>query len=162
MRAFRLFVLLIFIYLVQIIIVSKLAVFGVRADILLVFTAICAVMFGAEGGFLIGLFCGFVQDVFGGAFYIHTISKGILGFLIGTLKESILGTEEAVVLIAVFAATISNFIFELLLLFFFFGKPLASPWPLLMTLIISCLYNMALTLIFYPAVKYSSGYFVVE
>lgn len=153
---------LILIYLVQVIVIARFAIFGVRADLLLIVSTLFAVTFGAEKGFMIGAVCGFIQDIFGGMFYINTISKGLLGFLVGTFKESVLGTEEAVALIAVFVATVTNFIFEIVLLFFFFGRPIASPGVLFSTLILACLYNSILTPVLYPLVRLSTQYLVAE
>ena len=160
MKIFRLVIFLILVYLLQVIVISRFAVLGVAANLPLIVTALFAVTFGAEKGFIVGLICGLIQDILGGGFYINTISFGLLGFLIGTFKESVLGTEEAVSLAAVIAATVTAFVFELLLLFFFFGKPLGSPISILITLAISCLYNSVITPVLYPAIKLSSRYLI--
>jgi rod shape-determining protein MreD len=156
MKAFKIALLIFLVYLFQITVASRLSVFGVKADLLLIITTLFAVTYGAENGFLIGLFCGLVQDVFGGSFYMFTISKALLGFLIGTFKESVFGTEEGVALTAVFVASVTNFILETVILFFFFGKPIASLFALAVTLVISCLYNSLLAPLFYPMVKFTS------
>jgi len=162
MRIFRFFFFLLLIYLLQVIIVSRFAVFGVKADLFLVMTALFAVNLGAERGFVIGLLCGIIQDIFGTSFYFHSATMAILGFLVGTFKESIIGTEEGIALTAVIAATVTNFLLQLLLLFFFFGKPLASPLILLGVLVVSCFYNSLLAFIFNPLVKFSTRFLVAE
>jgi len=156
MKIFKIVSSIILIYLLQVTIFSRLTVFGVKADLLLIFTTLFAVTYGAENGFLIGLLCGLVQDVLGGSFYIQAFSKAILGFLMGTFKESVFGTEEGVALTAVFVATVTNFILETVMLFFFFGKPFASPLVLAEVLVISSLYNSLLSPLFYPIVKFAS------
>jgi rod shape-determining protein MreD len=156
MKTLKIALAIILVYLLQVTVISRLSVFGVRADLLLIITTLFAVTYGAENGFLIGLICGLVQDVFGGSFYMQAVSKAILGFLIGTFKESVFGTEESVAFIAVFVATVTNFILEAVILFFFFGRPFASPLILAVTLIISCAYNSLLAPLFYPIVKYTS------
>jgi rod shape-determining protein MreD len=155
MKILKLFAFLLFFYLLQITVFSRFEVLGVRPDILLIVTTLLAVTYGAEEGFVVGILCGIISDIFGGLFYINTVSKGLLGFLVGTFKESVLGTEEAVSLTAVLAATMTNFIIELLLLFFFFGKPIASIPVILITLTVSCFYNGILSVIFVPALKWS-------
>jgi hypothetical protein len=75
----------------------------------------------------------------------------------GTFKESVFGTEEGVALTAVFVATVTNFILQAVILFFFFGRPFASPLTLAATLIISTMYNSLLAPLFYPLVKFTSG-----
>jgi len=156
MKILKIVLSIILVYLLQVTIVSRLSVFGVKADLLLIITTLFAVTYGAEDGFLMGLFCGLVQDMFGGSFYMHSLSKALLGFLMGTFKESVFGTEEGVALTAVSVATITNFIMEAIFLFFFFGRPLASPLTLIIALIISCLYNSLLAPLFYPIVKFTS------
>jgi len=156
MKLLKIALSILLIYLFQITIISRLSVFGVKADLLLIVTTLFAVTYGAEEGFLMGLFCGLVQDIFGGSFYMQTVSKAVLGFLIGTFKESVFGTEEGVALTAVAVATVTNFILELTMLFFFFGRPIASPLALMSALIISCLYNSLLAPVFFPMVKFGS------
>lgn len=156
MKALKIALSIIIVYLFQVTIMSRLTVFGVKADLLLIITALFAVVYGPENGFLVGMFCGLVQDVFGGTFYMHILSKALLGFLMGTFKESVFGTEEGVALTAVLVATVTGFFLDAVLLFFFFEKPFASPFVLLITLIISCIYNSALSPLFYPVVKASS------
>jgi rod shape-determining protein MreD len=153
MRALKLILLLAGAYLLQTVVASKFAFFGVRVDILLIITTLYAVSYGPEDGFIFGLLCGLIQDVFGSGLYFNAISKSLLGFLVGTFKESVLGTEEAVAISAVSVATVTNFIFEMMIMFFFFGKPLASPVVLIATLAISCIYNSILTPVFYKAMK---------
>jgi len=156
MKLLKIALSILLIYLFQVTIFSRLSVFGVKADILLIVTTLFAVTYGAEEGFLMGLYCGLVQDIFGGSFYMQTVSKAVLGFLIGTFKESVFGTEEGVALTAVAVATVTNFILELMMLFFFFGRPIASPLALMSALIISCLYNSLLAPIFFPMVKFGA------
>ncbi len=156
MRYLKLSGVFLLIYLIQTTVVSRFAVLGVKPDLLLVATALYAVAFGAEKGLVTGVVCGLIQDLFSGFFFMHTITKGLLGFLIGTLKESILGTEEAVVLSAVVTATATSFIFEFILLFFFFGKPLSSVWVLLITLFISCVYNGLIAFAVAPVIRWTS------
>jgi rod shape-determining protein MreD len=162
MKVFKLFVLIMLAYLVQTIVISRFAILGVRADLLLIITALYAVTFGAEKGFLVGILCGSIQDIFGTTFFAHTIPFALLGFLIGTFKESVFGTEESVAFTAVSVAAVTNYVFELLFLFFFFGRPIASPLILLATLVISCLYNSLLAPLIYPLIRSSSQFLIAE
>ena len=162
MKAAKLFLIIAFIYVLQAVVVSRFTIFGVKADMLLIVTAISAVTFGAEKGFLVGLCCGIVQDVLGGSLYLHTISKAVLGFIVGTFKESVFGTEEMVALSAVLVATITNYLLELMLLFFFFGKPIASLLVIITSLAISCLLNSIIAPLLYPAVRFGSKLLVAE
>ena len=87
---------------------------------------------------------------------------GLLGLLIGTFKESVFGTEETVAFTAVLAATVTNYVFEFALLFFFFGKPVASVRILMITLILSCIMNSILAPFVYSTVKASSNFITAE
>ncbi len=144
------------VYLLQVAIVPRFAVFGVGPDLFVIVITLFSVAYGAESGFLTGFFCGLVQDIFVGPFYFHSVTRSLLGFLMGTFKESVFGTEEGVAFTAVAVATVTNFILEAVTLFFFFGRPLASPLSLAAVLIISCIYNSALAPLFYPLVKSGS------
>lgn len=157
MRSFRVALIIFSVYLLQTIIASRFPVFGVRVDLLLVFTTLFAVYYGPEQGFMAGLICGITQDIFGTGPFFNAISKSLMGFLVGTFKESVLGTEEAVAVTAVAVATITNFILELMIMFFFFGKPLASIGVLFATLLLSCLYNSALAPVMYMLIKALPG-----
>ncbi len=153
MRSLRLVLLVVLAYLLQTIVLSRFPVFGIRSDLLLILTTLIAVGYGPEAGFVTGLFCGFTQDVLGTGFFFNSLSKSLLGFLVGTFKESVLGTEEAVAVTAVAVATVTNFIFELVMMFFFFGRPVASVGVLFATLVISTVYNCALAPLIYMALK---------
>jgi len=161
MKAIKFIGFLLFVYLFQIIIVSRFAFFGVKADLPLIVTTLFAVTYGTEQGFLTGFALGFIQDMLGGIIYMNTFSRAILGFLVGTFKESVLGTEETVAVSAVLVATVTNFLIELMILFYFFGKPMASPLTLLITLLISCVFNSILSPVLYPIVRYT-GRLVAE
>jgi len=162
MRIFRIIVLFICLYLIQTVVVSRAAIFGVKADMMLVVSTLFAVNFGAEAGAICGLISGAVLDVFGVSHLFYTATRTVLGFLVGTFKESIIGTEEGVAVSAVVVATITAFLLEVLSLYFFFEKPIGSPLVLLVTLIISCLYNSVIAALLYPVMKISSRYFTAE
>jgi rod shape-determining protein MreD len=153
MRYAKLAAIFLAVYLLQVVVISRFALIGVRPDLLLIAVSMYSISFGAEEGFIAGVICGLIQDLFSGFFFVHTLSKGLLGFLIGTLKESVLGTDEAVVLSAVMTATVTNFIFEYILLFFFFGRPLSTFPVLLITLILSCVYNSILAFLLAPSMR---------
>jgi rod shape-determining protein MreD len=134
-------------------IVSKFTLFGVRPDLILITITLIGVNYGAEEGFIAGLIAGLAQDLLGGRYFYNTLSKALLGFLVGTFKESVLGTEEAVNLTAVVAATVTAFLIEILCLYFFFGKPFASFLILVFTLFISCILNSILAYLAFPVLK---------
>jgi rod shape-determining protein MreD len=156
MKTLKIALTIFLVYLLQATIVPRLAVFGVSADLFVIIITLFSVAYGAESGFLVGLFCGLVQDIFAGPFFFRSATKAILGFLMGTFKESVFGTEEGVALTAVAVATVTNFILEAVTLYFFFGRPLASLPALAAGLAISCLYNCLLAPLFYPLVKSAS------
>ena len=154
MRYLKLAALLLAAHLLQTVVISRYSLLGVRPDLMLVTVSLFAVNFGAEDGLVSGVIGGLIQDLLGGAYFLNTATKGLLGFLIGTLKESVIGTEEAVTLTAVVAATVTNFVLELVMLYFFFGKPIASPLIVIMTLALLCIYNSIIAFLFYPLLRW--------
>lgn len=162
MKIFKTIFLILFIYIIQVTIISRFSLFTVSPDILLVTITLFAVSNGAEKGFALGVIGGILQDILGGTFFINMLTKGLLGFLVGTFKESIFGTEETVALTAVLVATITDFILYALLIFFFFNKPIATPASLLVMLILSCIYNCLLAPVMYPIIKGASRLLVED
>jgi len=161
MKAIKFITFFVSAYIIQVAVVSRLTIFGTHPNMLLIITTLFAVSLGAEQGFIMGMLFGVTQDIFGTGSLLNTVSYGLLGFLIGTLKESVLGTEEGVALTAVVAATVTNYFIELVLLFFFFGYPVGSFSALVIMLLMSCLLNTLFTPLLYPAVKYSSKFLFV-
>jgi rod shape-determining protein MreD len=153
MRYFKTFLLLFLVYIFQTVVMSRFSILGVNADLLLIMTVFFAINYGVEDGFVAGLISGLLLDVFGGYHLVHTISMSVLGFLLATFKESVLGTEDAVALSAVAVATVTNFLFELILFFFFFGKPLGAPLYIVPMLFLSVIYNSLLTPLLYPLMR---------
>ena len=162
MRIFRLFLFILAIYILQTTIVSRFAIFTVKPDLVLVTITLLAVSEGLEHGFAAGVLGGLLQDILGGMFFINTLTKGILGFLAGTFKESIFGSEESVAMTAVLAATATEFVLQILMLSFFFDKPVATPLPLFAVLVISSLYNCLLAPLMYRIVKAFGPLLAVE
>ena len=154
MRYLKLAAFLLAVYLLQIIVISRISVLGVRPNLLLVTITLFAVNLGAEEGFAAGVIGGLIIDLLGGTYFLNTATDGLLGFLIGTLKESVIGTEEAVTITAVLAATATSFVFELIMLYFFLGKPIASPFVVMLTLVLLCVYNSVLAFISYPLLRW--------
>jgi|WetSurMetagenome_2_1015567.scaffolds.fasta_scaffold738581_2 rod shape-determining protein MreD len=152
MKTVKLIAFFFLIYILQMLI-SRFSIFGVRPDLILITITLIGVNYGAEEGFVAGLVAGICQDLLGGHYFYNTLSKSLLGFLVGTFKESVLGTEEAVNLTAVVAATVTVFFIEILCLYFFFGKPFASFFILFVTLFVSCILNGLLAFISFPALK---------
>jgi rod shape-determining protein MreD len=144
------------VYIVQTVVLSRFAIFGVRPDLFLIITTLIAVTYGAEEGLILGFFFGIFQDLSSGLIPINMFTKALLGYLVGTFKESVIVSDEMVAFTAVSVATITSFILELVILFFFFGKAVSSPLVLFVTLTISCLYNGILAHLFYPVVKFGS------
>jgi rod shape-determining protein MreD len=153
MKILRLFFLLLSVYIFQVTIASRFTIFTVKPDLLLIVITLFAVSQGVERGFSAGIIGGLLQDLIGGVFFINSLTKGVLGFLVGTFKESIFGSEETVAVTAVLVATVTEFVLQCVLLLFFFDKPLASPLALLSMLILSCAYNCVLAPVLYPFIR---------
>jgi len=162
MKIFRLGVFIFLVYLLQVAVVSRFAIFSVRPDLMLVVITLIAVTQGVERGFASGFLGGLMQDVLGGMYFINFLTKGLLGFLVGTFKESIFGSEESVAVTAVLVATVTEFVLQVLILSLFFDKPVATPLSLFLLLVISSVFNCAIAPILYPLIRASAPYFAEE
>lgn len=89
---------------------------GILPDLLLVIITIMAVNRGKTLGGTLGFVLGFLQDLFsGGLFGVNAITKMIVGYLCGFLRNKIYEKNFIVSPLIAFVATIIN---QLLIIFF--------------------------------------------
>ncbi|GAB6099085.1 hypothetical protein JCM16358_09640 [Halanaerocella petrolearia] len=90
--------------------------YGIVPDLLLVLLTFLAVNYGRTTGGITGFVIGILQDLFsGGLFGINAISKAIVGYFFGFLKDNIYQDKLLVPPLLSFLATIIN---QLLIVFF--------------------------------------------
>ena len=140
----------------------RIAVFGVKPDLLLIAVVIWGLSFGAEKGGAVGLLAGFLEDLLSASFYINILIKAMLGYFAGIVRGSIAVASTLVSTAAVAALTPISYLLELMIFYFFFGRPLPSLYSVISVVTVSSLYNAALTaaafnLIFRTIERVSSG-----
>jgi len=153
MNWLRLFVLILFALIVQTVLMPHFKVFGVVPDLLLILVVISAIVLGRRYGIAVGVVAGFMQDILSSTVYVHIISKALIGYSIGFIKENILGAEEAISTVTVSIVSFISAVIDISFLYFFIGKPVSTIFYMLATIIIYSLYNMAITPLIYPAAK---------
>ena len=153
MNWLRLLIIFISVFIVQTVFMPYLRLFGVAPDLLLVLVAIYAIIFGRKYGVISGAIAGFLQDAFSSTVYVHTISKITVGYIIGFIKENLLGGEEAVSTVAVFIVSVLAAIIDMSFLYFFIGKSAPSISYVLLTVTIYSFYNIASVPVLYPIAK---------
>ncbi|MFC1559744.1 rod shape-determining protein MreD [Candidatus Margulisiibacteriota bacterium] len=153
MTWFKFVVLLISTLIVQTVLMPYLKVFGVAPDLLLVVVTISAIAMGRKYGVIVGAIAGFLQDIFSSTVYIHTISKIMVGYIIGFIKENVLGGEEAISAVTVFLVSIISAVIDVVMLYFFVGRPTSTFYYVLLTIVIYSFYNIISVPVFYPIMK---------
>lgn len=92
------------------------AIYGVKLDLLLIWVVLFAFLEGPVRGFKYGFLIGFVEDLVTGKFFgLHTLTKMITGFIIGTLEPKIFKENYLVPIVVVFLGTLLNELLYLLL-----------------------------------------------
>lgn len=83
--------------------------YGITPDFLLILIIFLAVNYGRTTGGLTGFLIGFLQDLFsGGLFGINAISKAIVGYLVGFLKNNIYRDKLLLPPLVTLLATVVN------------------------------------------------------
>jgi len=102
---------------------------GVHPDLLLLFVLGAGMRRGEESGALAGIALGFVQDVFSaGLPGLNLLSKGLLGFAAGSLREQLdCGNPNTQAIVAVLATLAQGLVQLALLEVFSAGRGLIAP-----------------------------------
>ena len=138
---------------VQTVFIPYVRLFGVIPDLLLVMVAISSILAGRRYGVIVGALAGVFQDIFSSTVYVHTISKIIIGYIIGFIKENILGGEEAISAVIVFIVSVIASVIDISLLYFFMGRSVSSAYYIFITIIIYSFYNIVFVPVLYPMIK---------
>ena len=156
----KIFIILFFIAIaaLQTVLSPRIAIFGVKPDFLLIVVVVWGITRGGKEGGIVGLGAGFLEDILSANFYIHTFTKAIAGFFSGVIKR-IFGTVSALIyIISVGVLTPISYILEIMAFYFFFGRQLPGAYSIFSVMVLSAIYNAALTAILFPAiVRVSQG-----
>lgn len=109
MRALIIFVLMLVSVSLQSTVIPILSVGGVGPDLVLVVVVSAALAGGRQTGFLSGVFGGLLQDLLSvGPFGFNTLSKMLVGFLVGLYERKVNKTSLLLPLLAVGAGTVGS------------------------------------------------------
>lgn len=107
MKTLILFVVMVAAMSLQSTVIPVLSIGGVRPDLVLVVVVSAALTAGRETGLLCGVFGGLLQDLLSvGPFGYNTLSKMLLGFLVGLYERKVNQGSLLLPLLAVAAATV--------------------------------------------------------
>ena len=131
---------------------SRLCLFGVGPDLVLVAVVIFAVLNQDEKSTLFAAGTAFLQDLLSYGIYLNLVLKVAYTALINAMKKNFMGSEFflAAVLLALF--TFVTFILTGIIYPLLSGKPIDYPaW--LLTVLIAMLYNLVFLPILFPILK---------
>jgi len=85
------FLVLIILFSVQTTFLGLFSLGGVAPDLALIFVVYCGIHFQKNGGIVMGVLVGFIQDCLsGGLIGVNTLSKGLTGLFFSALKDKII------------------------------------------------------------------------
>ncbi len=107
MKTLMLFIVMAVAVSLQSTVIPVLSIGGVRPDLVLVVVVSAALTVGRETGLICGVFGGLLQDLLSvGPFGYNTLSKMLLGFLVGLYERKVNQGSLLLPLLAVAAATV--------------------------------------------------------
>ena len=113
MKVLMWFIIMLVMVSLQSTVIPVLAIEGVRPDLVLVAVVSAALSGGRETGVLCGTFGGILQDLLsGGAFGVNTLSKMLVGLLVGVYERKINKKNLLMPLLAVSAGTIATLLIQ--------------------------------------------------
>jgi rod shape-determining protein MreD len=136
----------------QTVVFARLHLFGAVPDLVLVSVVIFAVLEERKNAILFAAGAAFLQDVLSHGIYINLLTKVPLGFLVSGLKEGFAGEEFFLAMGSVAVLTPLVLLAEGVTYYFFFGKQI-DLLALLLLLVFSTIYNLALVPVLFPLVR---------
>jgi rod shape-determining protein MreD len=131
MRDLKLVLLMFFLAVLQSVVLSRVTVFGVSADLPIAMAALLAFLKGPREGFWFGALAGLLSDALSPAVFTVVVSASMTCFLLGLLKERFFSEEEPVMFVFVFAGTFFTYLATSWLLSGILGRPLSGVWQVI-------------------------------
>lgn len=99
----------------------------VKPDLSLLVVFFAGLLFGEEEGVAIGVFLGFVLDIFyGGILGINFFSKGVIGYISGSIGRHFLNNNPMFNIISIFILSLVDLLISALLLSLFYKNILIN------------------------------------
>jgi rod shape-determining protein MreD len=152
MYRLRIGIYLLIILVLQTVLFTRLNLFGVSPDLVLVSIVIMAVLDKWQRALTFAAVGAFLQDVFSYGIYINVILKVLMCAVISGLKENLWGGQTSMVVLLVAACTPLVLLAEGLILIFFFGRPFLFS-RLVLNIILQTAYNLVLIPVLLPVMR---------
>lgn len=152
MHRLRLGIYLLVILIFQSVIFTRLNLFGVAPDLVLVSVVIIAVLDKWQRALTFAALSAFLQDIFTYGIYLNLILKVIACVLISGIKENLWGGQTSMVFLLVAACTPLIMLAETLILVFFFGRPFLFT-HILINIVLGTFYNLVLVPVLLPIMR---------
>lgn len=154
------FVLLLF-FLLQTTLIPFIRFFGVSIDLSLVFLINLSLLLGPKKGVSLGIFLGLLKDLYGSGFFgVNLFIKLLLGYLSGSLSQSIYPYNLLIPFLTVFGATVSyQFLSTILSEVLIFS--MSWDW-LIKRVFFQGLLNALLTLFVFPLCQWGLNYLTAK
>ncbi|KPJ67196.1 hypothetical protein AMJ44_07360 [candidate division WOR-1 bacterium DG_54_3] len=152
MRLLKLVLYALVIIVLQTVVFTRLNLFGVSPDLILVSVIGYAVLEKRQDSALFAAGSGFIQDILSYGIYLHTITRVVACSLVSTIKENFAGGELSLIagLVAVFTPLV--LIVEGGIYSIFWGRALDLV-HLATTIFIATVYNLFMVPILFPIIK---------
>jgi len=122
---------MVFLIVLQTVVLSRLKLFGVSADLPVAFAALLAYIYGPREGFWFGALAGFFADVISPEKFVFVVAVSLTCFILGMLKDRFFNEEEIVMFVFVFAGTFFSYLCGSWMLTGLYGKALSEAWALM-------------------------------
>jgi hypothetical protein len=152
MYRLRIGIYLLIVLVLQTVVFTRLNLFGVSPDLVLVSIVIVAVLDKWQNALSFAAIGAFFQDIFSYGLYINLILKVLMCAVISGLKENLWGGQSSMAVLLVLTCTPLIMLTEGLILFFFFGRPFFFS-RLLLNIILATAYNLALIPLLFPILR---------
>ncbi|MBU0630194.1 MAG: rod shape-determining protein MreD [Candidatus Margulisbacteria bacterium] len=133
----------------QTVLLPFLTFFGAMPDLFLVAVIVYAVMAERGGSTFFAAGAGFLQDLFSSGLYLNTLTKVLVGLLVGGISNEVVGDVRSFAASMVAIITPLVLIGEGLVIYFWQGNHFSVFYYLLIVLL-TTIYNLA----FVPAIYY--------
>ena len=129
---------------------ARMAVFGAKPDLLLVFTVYAGVFGGRAEGVRAGIGLGLVEDLFLGRFLgINALIKGFAGYLAGMVEKEIVKENMFIPVFAVWALSLVHYLgYGMVVILLGHGRTLGLNF--LVTALPFALYNSVIAVLLFP------------
>jgi len=148
MRIFKTVLFLIFLIVFQMVVLSRISIFGINVDLPVAFVVLLSFFKGPRDGFWYGAFLGFMMDIFSSIPFVFVVSIPIVCLVCGMLKDKLFKEDEAVMFVFVFAGTFLVYLASSIVFSRFYGVNSSDLW-------LSCFGVSILNTLFVPVLKMS-------